>query len=56
MLERNKIFMIAILILVLSAVGITYGVYELLESYYIGLLLGLYFAVLIKALSDILLF
>lgn len=43
----SAIGLLVIIILVFSAAGITYGVYELLESYYIGLILGIYFAILI---------
>ncbi|WP_243471548.1 DUF4407 domain-containing protein [Winogradskyella sp. MH6] len=42
--------LVVIIIMTISAISISFGIYEILESYYIGLIVGIYSAILIMFL------
>lgn len=42
--------LIVLVIMFVSAISISFGIYEILESYYIGLIIGIYFSILIMFL------
>lgn len=46
-IKFSIIGLFVVVILLISVVSISYGVYELLESYYTGLIIGIYFAALV---------
>lgn len=46
-IKFSIIGLLVVIILLFSGLSISYGVYELLESYYIGVIIGIYFAILV---------